>query len=772
MKKFFTIFFLFLFAIQLNANNTEKEKAFNYLKSRGEVYFKVLTSHPEKEAAALSKILSVDKIQDNAIYAYANEKEFNRFLSQTDLDFTVLTPPSMLRKPVMRDHVNIKEVTDWDFYPTYEAYEDMMEQFAADYPNLCELQTMTTLPSGRKLLVLHINNDLTMEQNEPEFLYTSTMHGDEVTGYVLMLRYIDYLLSNYGNNQRITDLVDNIDIWINPLANPDGTYAGGNNTVWGATRYNGNNVDLNRNYPDPDDGEHPDGESYQPETQAFMQLAEEHNFVMSANFHGGAEVVNYPWDTWARLTADDNWWKYVSHQYADTVHAHSNGYMTGFDNGITNGYAWYTIAGGRQDYMNYYRHCREVTIELSDAKTPPANELPTFWNYNYRSLLNYMEQCTFGIRGIITDNQSKAPIEAKVYIEGHDMDNSEVYSALPIGDYHRMIKAGTYNVTYSAYGHYPQTFTITVQDGQATVQDVELESIEGVMANFHADKISGTPGETFDFFDDSYGNITSWNWYFPGGEPASANVQNPQNIKYNEVGSYSVTLIVADDEGHVDTLTKEDYIIISNVYLMQNATVELWSGLFYDSGGEDGDYQNDEDYTMTFNPSEVGAKLKVEFLEFNVEENSDCSWDYLKIYDAASATESALVGTYCGTDLPPAFTATNEDGSLTFVFHSDYLVTKSGWKAQITSTGTGVGMKENQSQKIDIYPNPAADQVSVKANENILSVDIINLSGQTLVHHNGQNKTVRMSVSNLNSGIYIITIKTENGIINKKLFIQ
>ena len=34
----------------------------------------------------------------------------------------------------------------------------------------------------------------------------------------------------------------------------------------------------------------------QPETLAFMNFESEHRFVMGANYHGGEQVLNYPWD--------------------------------------------------------------------------------------------------------------------------------------------------------------------------------------------------------------------------------------------------------------------------------------------------------------------------------------------------------------------------------------------------------------------------------------------------------------------------------------------
>ena len=206
------------------------------------------------------------------------------------------------------------------------------------------------------------------------------MHGDELSGYVLSLRLIDYLLNNYGDNNKVTHLIDEIDIWINPLANPDGAYYGGNQNVWSAIRYNSNFIDLNRNYPDPEDGPHPDGNPYQQETNIFLGLADTINFNMAANMHSGAEVCNYPWDTWDNINSDINWWQYVTKQYADSCqHYGPNGYFNDLNNGITNGWDWYEVDGGRQDYMNYFRYCKEFTLELSNDKTPNPNDLPDLW---------------------------------------------------------------------------------------------------------------------------------------------------------------------------------------------------------------------------------------------------------------------------------------------------------------------------------------------------------------------------------------------------------
>jgi hypothetical protein len=476
MKRFITILAIFTMGlmpyISLPQNPQDIEQIFN---GRGEVYFRFENS-PEKDIHFLTNIISIDhNTSENRIYAYANKKGFQDFLN-LNLNYELLSPPGSLIQPKMLNHVDIKAIDEWDFYPTYDAYIELMAQFEKEYPELCKVFSIGTSIQGRQLMMAKISANVNIQENEPRFLYTSSIHGDELTSYVLMLRLIEHLLKNYGTDEQVSHLLKNMEIWINPLANPDGTYAGGNNTVFGATRFNANNVDLNRNYPDPQNGPHPDGNAWQKETLEFMELADSVSFVMAANFHGGAEVFNYPWDTWAKLHADDDWWQLIGREWADTVHQYApSNYFTGFNNGITNGYAWYEVNGGRQDYMNYFHHCREITLEISDIKLPQGNFLPEYWKYNYRSFLNYINQGIYGISGTVTDSGTGLPVKATVNIANHDKDESYVISDSLNGKYFRPLLKGNYDITWSAPKYASQTIEdISIENYQSIVQDIEL----------------------------------------------------------------------------------------------------------------------------------------------------------------------------------------------------------------------------------------------------------------------------------------------------------
>jgi len=439
------------------------------LKHHGAVYL-VVPFENRQQLKSLARYGVIDAVSGDSVRINMKPEQFEEF-SGKGWPFRVYT----LYRPTPGKATTL-EWQGWNSYPCYTQYDSVMRSFADSFPAICRLDTIGTTPQNHQILVVKISDSVHLDQPEPEFLYSAAIHGDETGCYILMLRLIDYLLSRYGNDTLVTRLVDNLEILICPLANPDGTYRGGDESIAGAWRYNAAGIDLNRNFPDPQDGDHPDSQEYQPETKAMMDFHQSHHIGFSANFHGGAEVVNYPWDTWSQYHADDDWFKRVSRIYADTVHQYATaGYMSGFDNGITNGYQWYSISGGRQDYVTYFEHGRESTIELDNDKVTPESLLDTLWEYNYRSLLYYMREAMFGIAGFVTDSVTGKPVSAEIFIPGHDFDSSQVFSDSASGYYHRYLAAGNYSFSVRADGYTPKQISgIVVNNEQQTRMDVQL----------------------------------------------------------------------------------------------------------------------------------------------------------------------------------------------------------------------------------------------------------------------------------------------------------
>ena len=483
---------LILWGFLFSGMAQDTPQAFAMLKERGEVYFR-FQPYGSEQFDDFSLMLSLDYYDPDQgwMYTYANQHEFEAFL-KTGLPWEMLVPPGLAvdKNTInMLSVVNVEDIDSWAFYPTYEAYESMMEQYEALYPDLFQRIELTTLASGRKIIFGKITAQVNQEHTRPRVMYTSTMHGDETTGFNLLLRFIHFLLSNYGEDDAITHMLDNLEIWICPNENPDGTYRNDNSTLVGATRSNLAGVDLNRNYPNP--VQNPDT-PIQAETQAMIELAGTYDFVLSANMHGGIECVNYPWDSWrstVRTHADHTWWQFVMHEYADTARFYSPAnYMNpsgpSFNNGVTHGGDWYVVYGSRQDYMNYYAHLREFTLELSNTKLLPTALLPDHWEYNYRSFLNYLRQALYGIRGTITDVNTGEPIRALVELSGYDKDNSWVYSSAENGTFNRPLPAGNYTLKVSAMGYPAYTKTnVQVQYYQTTWLDVKLGTPVGIEEN-------------------------------------------------------------------------------------------------------------------------------------------------------------------------------------------------------------------------------------------------------------------------------------------------
>jgi len=582
MKKFFTLLFVMIACftssiIAQNTNEAQTLEAMQILQDRDEIIIKFNVATKDQINNDLTNIMSIDNVKtlpDNQgfeVTAYANTQEFQEFLTR-NIPYEII--PKVFPK-AMTMATTVAQMLAWDKYPTYSCYEQMMLYFETTYPDLVDIDTILspTQSGNYKILVAKISDNVHVAENEPQFLYSSTLHGDEATGYYMMLRLINYLLTNYGTIPQVTNLVNGAEIWICPDANPEGTYYGSSpagSTVASSRRANLAGYDLNRNFPDPRAGNNPDGFATQPETQAFITFADNHHFNMAANFHGGTEVVNYPWDTWntaGNPNADDAWWHRVCTNYVSTarlVNATSYSDLSSAPDGsgVTEGGDWYVITGGRQDYMNWFKKCREVTIEVSNPKLIETQNLGGYWNTNYQAFLNYMEESLYGIRGVITDGCTGQPIKAKVFANGYDQanDSSHVYSALPVGNYHKYVNTGTYSLTFSAPGYTSQTITgISVTNGSATVVNVVLVPSASPTANFTANSTSTCTGIVQFTNTGAHPQSSTYLWNF--GDGNTSTLENPLHY-YTANGTYSVTLQIFSCVGN-PTITKSSYITVN-----------------------------------------------------------------------------------------------------------------------------------------------------------------------------------------------------------------
>lgn len=361
-------------------------------------------------------------------------------------------------------------------YHSYAGVTDLMQSWASSFPEICRLESIGQSVQGRELWAMKITAQPDLDNEKPKLKYVGTMHGDEPLGTELCLYFIDLLLNGFGSDPRLTALVEEFEIWVMPLMNPDGLEAG--------TRFNATGLDLNRSFPEGSatnignvfDGPPMTLAGRPLEVVHLMQWSALHRFVLSANLHAGSLVVNYPYDNDGKgavnsPTPDDALFQDIARAYS--VHNWPMWSSPQFVDGITNGAAWYVISGGMQDWHYRYLSCNEVTIELSNTRRPPESTLGQYWDDNREAMLAYFETARRRVHGIVTDAQTGQPLHAAVRVSG----NAHLVFTNPnVGDYHRMLLPGTYELIFRAPGYEEKRVAgVVVTEGQATRLDVALE---------------------------------------------------------------------------------------------------------------------------------------------------------------------------------------------------------------------------------------------------------------------------------------------------------
>ncbi len=261
-------------------------------------------STKEERSAIISLGISIEEIYPNYVVGFGRDEQIQE-LKKGNFKFLARTMPAFLLDFPEKDSA---------FHNLTELNTELTE-LAEKYSNIATLTSIGKSVEKRDLFTMKISGPNSKAGEKSGIIFMGTHHAREHLSTEVPLFLIKHLLENYGKDANVTKLINNREIWIMPLVNPDGAdydIKDGSYKWWRKNRQSQGSsaaygVDLNRNYGYQWGGEgagtSPSSETYrgpkafsEPETQAVKAFIESHpNITTLLTYHTFSELILYPW---------------------------------------------------------------------------------------------------------------------------------------------------------------------------------------------------------------------------------------------------------------------------------------------------------------------------------------------------------------------------------------------------------------------------------------------------------------------------------------------
>ncbi|MBK7631579.1 MAG: immune inhibitor A [Ignavibacteriales bacterium] len=369
MKYFLTLLLTLTFFISAYSQNYKQVKI--YVNDKSD-YAALQTAGLEIDHAFRGK--------DNSLTVYLSDEQFSK-LQLTNFRYDVLiddwldyyskqpTLSETEKSAVIQQSKNDFGVEGFGFgsmggFLTLAEINARLDSMFALYPNIITQKfSIGTTVEGRPIYVVKISDNPNVNENEPQVFYNSLIHCREPQGMMTVMYYMYYLLENYGTDPEVTYLVNNREIYFQPVVNPDGyeynrTTNPNGGGDWRKNRKNNGDgsygIDLNRNfgyqwgYNNSGSSNIPSDLTYrgpfafsEPETQAIRDFVNTKTFKTALNYHTYSNLLLYPWGYETIQTPDNN----IFVEYSTDMVAY-NGYENGQPPVIL-----YDVNGSTDDWM-------------------------------------------------------------------------------------------------------------------------------------------------------------------------------------------------------------------------------------------------------------------------------------------------------------------------------------------------------------------------------------------------------------------------------------
>lgn len=312
-------------------------------------------------------------------------------------------------EPSSTDDLIVPENFEYGSMAGYYTYSEMLEQLdsmRSMYPNLITMRDslpsvngISTSHEGRPLWMVKVSNNADVDEEEPEMIYTALHHAREPGSLTQTIFYLWYLLENYGEDDQVTAILNNTELYFVPCLNPDGyvyneSIQPNGGGMWRKNRRNNGDgtfgVDLNRNYAYQwgydDQGSSPETSSNtyrgpspasEPEIQLITNFVDSHDFKFALNYHTYGGLLIYPWGFSDSFTPDSLEYSAFSEHMVS-----KNGYTFGTGTETVG----YTVNGDSDDW--YYGDTTSrsaiysMTPEAGNSFWPSQGEIIPFCNEN------------------------------------------------------------------------------------------------------------------------------------------------------------------------------------------------------------------------------------------------------------------------------------------------------------------------------------------------------------------------------------------------------
>jgi carboxypeptidase T len=218
--------------------------------------YEVHTHATVKERTALQQAgVAIDEVDDHGVVISGRADQIRKLRAQ-GYDITALgAVPD--RSSAEDGGVGILDFPSADSrYHNYAEMTSEINSVVSAHSSIASTRVIGTSYQGRNIVAIKISDNVATDESEPEVLFTHHQHAREHLTVEMALYLLNELTSDYGTDSRVTNMVNNREIWIVPDLNPDGgeyDVATGSYRSWRKNRQPNSGssyvgTDLNRNW--------------------------------------------------------------------------------------------------------------------------------------------------------------------------------------------------------------------------------------------------------------------------------------------------------------------------------------------------------------------------------------------------------------------------------------------------------------------------------------------------------------------------------------------